>query len=49
MAGASAVQVGSVNLVDPYACKRIIEELPQAMKQYGIRAWQDLAASSEVR
>ena len=37
------------NLVDPYACKRIIEELPQAMKQYGIRALQDLAASSEVR
>lgn len=32
MAGASAVQVGSANLVNPFACKEIIEELPQTMK-----------------
>ncbi len=35
-AGATAVQVGSQNLVDPYACRSIIEELPQLMRRYGI-------------
>ncbi|MDL2324139.1 dihydroorotate dehydrogenase [Ruminococcaceae bacterium OttesenSCG-928-A16] len=35
-AGASAVQVGSQNLVDPFACPKIIEELPKVMQQYGI-------------
>lgn len=37
MAGATAVQVGSANLTDPYACKSIIEGLPKAMDKYGIR------------
>ena len=36
-AGATAVEVGAANLVDPYACKRIIEELPQVMAELGIR------------
>ncbi len=36
LAGASAVQVGAANLVDPYACKRIVEELPTVMQRYGI-------------
>ena len=36
MAGASAVQVGAENLRDPYACKRIIENLPPLMKELGI-------------
>lgn len=36
LAGASAVQVGSENLIDPYACQRIIEELPIVMKEYNI-------------
>ena len=49
MAGASAVQVGSANLVDPYVCNRIIDELPQAMEQYGIKALQDLAVPAGVR
>lgn len=35
-AGASAVQVGSENLIDPYACERIIKQLPEVMKEYGI-------------
>lgn len=37
MAGATAVEVGAANLVDPYACKRIIEELPQVMAELGIQ------------
>jgi dihydroorotate dehydrogenase (NAD+) catalytic subunit len=35
-AGANAVQVGSENLVDPYACQKIINELPKIMKKYKI-------------
>lgn len=35
-AGASAVQVGAANLVDPYACKKIIEDLPKVLDKYGL-------------
>ena len=36
LAGATAVEVGAANLVDPFASKKIVEDLPQAMKKYGI-------------
>ena len=36
LAGASAVQVGAANLIDPYASKKIIEDLPRVMDKYGI-------------
>ena len=36
LAGATAVEVGAANLVDPLACKRIIEALPGAMEKYHI-------------
>lgn len=36
LAGATAVEVGAANLVDPFACKNIIETLPNAMEEYGI-------------
>ena len=36
MAGATAVEVGAANLVDPMACKQIIEDLPAVMEKYGI-------------
>ncbi len=36
LAGATAVQVGAQNLVDPYVCKTIVENLPMAMRRYGI-------------
>ncbi len=36
LAGASAVQIGAANLVNPYACKEIIENLPYEMHKYGI-------------
>ena len=36
MAGAKAVQVGAANLVNPYACKEIIEELPVLMEKLGL-------------
>ena len=37
MAGATAVEVGAANLVDPYASKKIVEALPAAMEKYGIK------------
>ena len=37
LAGATAVQVGAANLVDPFACKTIVEELPRVMQRYGIQ------------
>ena len=36
LAGASAVQIGSANLVDPFVCKRIIEQLPEVCSRLGI-------------
>ena len=42
MAGATAVQVGAANLKDPYACKRIIEELPAEMERLGIEKLTDI-------
>ena len=42
MAGATAVEVGAANLVDPFACKRIIEDLPGIMDKYGIETLDSL-------
>ncbi len=42
MAGATAVEVGAANLVNPTACKDIIEALPRAMKKYGIENLKDI-------
>ena len=36
LAGATAVQVGAANLRDPFACKSIIESLPEEMEKLGI-------------
>ena len=36
LAGATAVQVGAANLIDPMACKNIIEDLPRVMDKYNI-------------
>ena len=42
MAGAAAVQVGAANLVDPYACKNIIESLPGVIERLGIEKLSDI-------
>ncbi|MBU5455208.1 MULTISPECIES: dihydroorotate dehydrogenase [Eubacteriales] len=42
LAGATAVQVGAANLVNPYVCKEIIEELPNVMKKYNIDNLKDI-------
>lgn len=36
MAGATAVEVGAANLVNPYVCKEIVENLPVEMERLGI-------------
>ena len=45
-AGASAVAVGSANLVDPYACKKIIDELPALMDELNIKNLKDIIGRS---
>ena len=42
MAGATAVEIGAANLVDPFACPKIIEELPAVMDKYGIENLTDI-------
>jgi dihydroorotate dehydrogenase (NAD+) catalytic subunit len=42
MAGATAVEVGTANLRNPYACKEIIEALPVEMERLGIEKLSDI-------
>lgn len=42
LAGATAVQVGAQNLVDPYVCPKIIEALPGEMERLGIERLEDI-------
>lgn len=42
MAGATAVQVGAANLVNPYACKEIIEALPAECEKLGVNKIKDI-------
>ena len=42
LAGATAVQVGAANLVEPYACKNIIEDLPRVMEKYRINSLSEI-------
>ena len=47
MAGASAVQVGAANLTDPWACKKIIEELPKECERLHIEKLSDIIGCIE--
>ena len=42
MAGATAVEVGAYNLINPYACKEIIEDLPRVMEKYKINSLKEI-------
>ena len=42
LAGATAVEVGAANLVEPFACRDIIAQLPEAMQKYGITNLEDI-------
>lgn len=47
LAGAAAVQVGAANLVDPFACRNIIESLPEALDKYGIKDIKDIIGGAQ--
>ncbi|MBQ3136487.1 MAG: dihydroorotate dehydrogenase [Clostridia bacterium] len=42
LAGATAVQVGAANLVNPFACRDIINDLPQVMEKYNISSLKEI-------
>ena len=42
LAGATAVEVGAANLVDPYACRDIVRDLPAVMEKYGIKSLSEI-------
>ena len=42
MAGATAVQIGAANLVNPFICKDIVRDLPRVMKRYRIENLKDI-------
>ncbi|MBQ8163841.1 MAG: dihydroorotate dehydrogenase [Clostridia bacterium] len=42
LAGATAVEVGAANLIDPYACKKIIDDFAQVMEKYHINSLEEI-------
>ena len=42
LAGATAVGVGAANLVEPFACRQIVADLPHVMQTYGINDLNDI-------
>ena len=47
LAGATAVEVGAANLIDPFACRDIIAQLPQTMQKYGINNLKDIIGGAD--
>ena len=48
LAGASAVQVGAANLVNPWACRDIIEALPGRAQHYGIQSLSEIIGGAHI-
>ena len=46
LAGATAVEVGAANLVNPYACRDIINDLPRVMEKYNIQSLTDIIGAA---
>ena len=44
---ATAVEVGAANLIDPFACKSIIEDLPRVMEKYRIDSLSEIIGAVE--
>ena len=42
LAGAAAVEVGAANLVNPFACRDIIRDLPRVMEKYGMNSLREI-------
>ena len=48
LCGATAVQVGAANLVNPYACREIIEQLPMEMEKLGIGSLSEIIGGAHA-
>ena len=42
LAGASAVQIGAANLINPFVCSEIVDNLPKVMQKYNIQSLKDI-------
>ncbi len=42
LAGATAIEVGTANLIDPFVCKKIVEDLPRVMEKYKINSLSEI-------
>ena len=47
LAGATAVEVGAANLVDPWVCQKIIRDLPRVMEEYRIENLSDIIGGAQ--
>lgn len=47
LAGATAVEVGAANLVNPFVCKQIIEDLPKVMEKYNINSLKEIIGGAK--
>ncbi|MBQ3235054.1 MAG: dihydroorotate dehydrogenase [Clostridia bacterium] len=48
LAGATAVEVGAQNLINPYACRDIINDLPRVMEKYKIKSLKEIIGGARV-
>ena len=48
MAGATAVEVGAANLVNPYACRDIVADLPRVMEKYRINSLKEIIGGIQL-
>ena len=48
LAGATAVQIGAANLVNPFVCRDVVEDLPRAMEQYNITSLTDIIGGAHA-
>ena len=46
LAGATAVEVGAANLINPFACRDIVDNLPAVMQKYGIENLNDIVGGA---
>ena len=47
LAGATAVEIGAANLVNPYICRDIVEKLPETMDKYRINTLEEIIGGSK--
>lgn len=47
LAGATAVEVGAANLVNPFVCRDIVEDLPRVMEKYGINSLKEIIGGAK--